>query len=84
MFLGSVKPYAFDAYLGVLAKTVVDESASGAARSSLSDPLLIGVFAIFLGAGALASELATQAGFALTRSWTVRTCRSASTTLELV
>ncbi|KAH8064248.1 hypothetical protein JL721_8393 [Aureococcus anophagefferens] len=61
MFLGSLKPYAFDAYLGVVGKTVVDDVASGAPTSQLSDPVLVGVFAAFLAIGALSSELATEA-----------------------
>ena len=62
MFLGSVKPYAFDAYLGVVGKQVVDDVAGGgAAAPGLSDPVIIGVFAAFLAIGALSSELAGQA-----------------------
>ncbi|KAH8063430.1 hypothetical protein JL722_2600 [Aureococcus anophagefferens] len=61
MFLGSLKPYAFDAYLGVVGKTVVDGVASGRPASQLSDPVLVGVFAAFLAIGALSSELATEA-----------------------
>ena len=61
MFLGSLKPYAFDAYLGVVGKSVVDDVASNAPTSSLSDPVLVGVFAAFLAVGALSSELATEA-----------------------
>lgn len=61
MFLGSIKPYAFDAYLGVVGKQVVDDIAGGAPSSaSLSDPVIIGVFAVFLAIGALSSELAGQ------------------------
>jgi len=62
MFLGSLKPYAFDSYLGVVGKSVVDEVASGGEKASgLSDPVLIGIFAAFLAVGAISSELAGQA-----------------------
>ena len=61
MFLGSIKPYAFDSYLGVVGKSVVDEVASGGETASgLSDPVLIGIFAAFLAVGAISSELAGQ------------------------
>ena len=57
MFLGSVKPYAFDAYLGVVGKQVVDDVAGGgAAAPGLSDPVNNGVFAAFLANGAQSSE----------------------------
>ena len=52
--LGSVKPYAFDCYLGLFGKSVLEES------NTDSDPLIIaGVFAIIL-VGVLSTQLASS------------------------
>ena len=59
MFLGSLKPYAFDSYLGVVAKTVVDDAAAQTPTSSISDPVLIAAFAFFLAVGVVASEVSS-------------------------
>lgn len=52
--LGSIKPYAFDCYLGLLSKSVIDDN------STDSDPfILAGVTAIIL-VGILSSQLASS------------------------
>lgn len=56
-FLGSLKPYAFDAYLGLVAKDLVDSAAANGANDDL--PVVL-VFGAFLFVGTLASQLATQ------------------------
>lgn len=56
-FLGSLKPYAFDAYLGLVAKDLVDSAAADGANDDL--PVVL-VFGAFLFVGTLASQLATQ------------------------
>jgi len=59
-FLGSLKPYAFDAYLGLLGRDVVDAAAAGTGQKGLEDPALLAVFAAFFAVGALASDQATR------------------------
>lgn len=54
MFLGSLKPYAFDAYVGVVGRDTV----TGA---DVADPVIFFVFAGFLVVGTVISNFATQA-----------------------
>eukprot|EP00968_Pinguiococcus_pyrenoidosus_P015301 scaffold1402_cov254-Pinguiococcus_pyrenoidosus.AAC.43 len=55
-FLGSIKPYLLDSYLGVFGKSVLDapEDASG-----MTDFLLVGTIAAAVAVGTFASRLAT-------------------------
>lgn len=57
-FLGSLKPYAFDSYLGVVGKDALSSTAGSAPEQS--DLSIILVFGAFLFVGSLASQLATQ------------------------
>jgi len=59
MFLGSLKPYAFDSYLGIFGKSMLDTAAEGPAFDLARDLPLLGVFAVFIAIGSLSSELAT-------------------------
>jgi hypothetical protein len=52
-FLGSIKPYLLDSYLGVFGKSVIDDSADGS-----SDAVLLATFAIVVLIGTLASQIA--------------------------
>lgn len=54
IFLGSIKPYFIDAYLGVFGKAIVDGD------DSADDALLVVAFAAVLFVGTLASQLAAR------------------------
>lgn len=53
-FLGSLKPYAFDAYIGLVGRDLVE------ARDDIQEPAIILAFVFFVFIGSLASQLATQ------------------------
>ncbi|KAG5180252.1 hypothetical UPF0043 protein [Tribonema minus] len=54
-FLGSIKPYLLDSYLGVFGKSLVDGGGGGGGGN---DAVLLGTFAVAVLIGTLASELA--------------------------
>jgi uncharacterized membrane protein YdjX (TVP38/TMEM64 family) len=58
IFLGSLKPYLLDSYLGYFGKTVVDGSAS--ADGGMQDYILLGALGVSVLVGAFASQLAGE------------------------
>ena len=57
IFLGSMKPYLLDSYLGVFGKTIVDGTAGS---SSTEDVLLLVALGISVMIGVFASQLAAE------------------------
>ncbi|VEU43827.1 unnamed protein product [Pseudo-nitzschia multistriata] len=57
IFLGSLKPYFLDSYLGYVGKSLVDGSAS---EGGLQDYVLIGVLGLSVLIGVFASQLASE------------------------
>jgi uncharacterized membrane protein YdjX (TVP38/TMEM64 family) len=58
IFLGSLKPYLLDSYLGYFGKTVVDGSAS--ADGGIQDYVLLGALGVSVLVGSFASQLAGE------------------------
>lgn len=53
--MGSIKPYAFDCYLGILGQSVINSQ-----DDSSSDPVILAAVALALTIGVLSSQLATN------------------------
>ena len=58
IFLGSLKPYLLDSYIGFFGKTVVDGSAS--ADGGMQDYILLGALGVSVLVGSFASQLAGE------------------------
>jgi uncharacterized membrane protein YdjX (TVP38/TMEM64 family) len=62
IFLGSLKPYLLDSYLGYFGKSLVDGSAAAASTQDggLQDYILVGVLGLSVLIGVFASQLASE------------------------
>lgn len=63
IFLGSLKPYLLDSYLGYFGKELIEQSSSGAETATaagMQDFLLLGALGVSVLIGVLASQLASE------------------------